>query len=260
MFLTSFMVITIPCCAQNTELNTQHMLADTTIINSIDAQYKDPYSLEIKDLIIPSVCITYGIMALTVNGVKNINYSTREEIKEHQLNKIKLDNYTQYFPGLAVYGLNTIGIPGKHNLRDRTIILATSQLIAAAIVTPLKHTVGELRPDGSNHQSFPSGHTTTAFSTAHFMFREYKDDHLWLGLAGYPFAIFTGVYRTLNNKHWVGDVAAGAGIGILSTELAYWAFPTINKLISGKHHPNSQSMIYPYYEDHTFGIGLIKNF
>jgi membrane-associated phospholipid phosphatase len=49
-----------------------------------------------------------------------------------------------------------------------------------------------------------------------------------LSISGYPIAIFTGVYRALNNKHWVGDVVAGAGFGILSTEIAYWLYPKIN--------------------------------
>jgi membrane-associated phospholipid phosphatase len=95
--------------------------------------------------------------------------------------------------------------------------------------------VREERPDGSNNLSFPSGHTTTAFTTAHFMFREYQDENIWLSLSGYPIAVFTGVYRILNDKHWVGDVVAGAGIGILSTEVAYWLFPKVSQLFSKDH-------------------------
>jgi membrane-associated phospholipid phosphatase len=48
------------------------------------------------------------------------------------------------------------------------------------------------------------------------------------------FAVFTGVYRMLNDKHWFSDVVAGAGIGILSTEAAYWLYPKINNILSGK--------------------------
>ena len=98
-----------------------------------------------------------------------------------------------------VYGLNWARIKGKHNLKDRTIIYATSQLIAASMVIPLKHITKEERPDGSNLQSFPSGHTTTAFSSAQFLYREYRDTNFWLSISGYPIAIFTGVYRALNN-------------------------------------------------------------
>lgn len=158
-----------------------------------------------------------------------------------------------------VYGLNAAGIKGKHNFRDRTIIYATSQLISAAFVLPLKHIVKEERPDGSNTQSFPSGHTATAFSSAQFMFREYKDTNFWLSISGYSFAVFTGVYRTVNDKHWVNDVVAGAGFGILSTELAYWLYPKINGLLTGKEKKNI-TMVMPFYQNKSVGIGLVQNF
>ncbi|MCX6225677.1 MAG: phosphatase PAP2 family protein [Bacteroidia bacterium] len=49
-------------------------------------------------------------------------------------------------------------------------------------------------------------------------------------MAGYTVAAGTGFMRMYNNRHWLTDVAAGAGIGILSTKLAYWVFPKIKKL------------------------------
>ncbi len=217
------------------------------------------YHFKYKKLIVPSVFIGYGILSLTSDDLKQLNNSTRYEIGEHQPDKIKLDNYTQYVPAVMVYGLNAIGLKGKHNLKDRSIILGTSLLISSAVVLPTKHLVREERPDGSNNLSFPSGHTTTAFTTAHFMFREYQDENIWLSLSGYPIAVFTGVYRILNDKHWVGDVVAGAGIGILSTEVAYWLFPKVSKLFSKDHSKNS-ALVYPFYQNKTMGLGLSLNF
>ncbi|KAF1857601.1 hypothetical protein Lal_00014611 [Lupinus albus] len=132
-------------------------------------------------------------------------------------------------------------------------------MISAAMVLPLKSLTKEERPDGSNHQSFPSGHTAAAFSSAQFMFREYKDTNFWLSISGYPIAVFTGVYRALNNKHWVGDIVAGAGFGILSTEMAYWLYPKINKWIF-KNKENSQTIISPYYQDKAVGFALEKRY
>ncbi|MBN9294886.1 MAG: phosphatase PAP2 family protein [Flavobacteriia bacterium] len=217
------------------------------------------YLFKYQKLLVPSVFIGYGILSLTSDGLKQLNTSTKHEINEHQPDKIKLDNYTQFAPAAAVYGLNAFGIKGKHSLKDRSIILGTSLLISSAVVLPTKHLVKEDRPDGSNNLSFPSGHTAFAFATAQFMFREYQEDHFWLSLAGYPFAVFTGIYRTLNDKHWVGDVVAGAGIGILSTEAAYWLFPKISKIF---HKPNSQNtaFVYPFYQSKTIGLGMSFNF
>lgn len=44
----------------------------------------------------------------------------------------------------------------------------------------------------------------------------------WYSVAGYTIATATAYSRLLNNRHWISDVLAGAGIGILSTELGYW--------------------------------------
>jgi hypothetical protein len=257
LVITLFLVLVNICfvSAQDTIRNTRVALQDSAITINNDKAYKLGY----KHLITPTVFIGFGIVSLESDGLKQLNSSTREEINEHQPDHISLDNYTQYAPAVMVYSLNAAGIKGKHNFRDRTIIYATSQLISAAFVVPLKHIVKEERPDSSNSLSFPSGHTATAFSSAQFMFREYKDTNFWLSISGYSFAVFTGVYRTLNDKHWVNDVVAGAGFGILSTELAYWLYPKINGLLSSKPK-DVTTMIMPFYQNKGFGIGFVKNF
>lgn len=217
------------------------------------------YHLNYKRLIVPTALIGYGVASLSVKGIKQLNFSTRDEINEHKPDHIRLDNYTQFAPAVLVYGLNAFGVEGKHNFRDRSIIYGTSMLITSAFVLPLKHIVKEARPDQSNNLSFPSGHTAIAFASAQFMFREYKDTNFWLGISGYSLSVFTGVYRMLNDKHWVGDVVGGAGFGILSTELAYWLYPKINHLIGGKNQ-NSATMVMPFYQNKSVGIGLVKTF
>jgi hypothetical protein len=227
--------------------------------DSIIALNTEKNHLNYKSLIIPTALIGYGVASLSVSGLKKLNFSTRDEINEHQPDHIKLDNYSQFAPAVLVYGLNAIGVQGKHNFKERSIIYGTSMLITSAITIPLKHIVKEERPDGSNNLSFPSGHTAVAFASAQFMFREYKDTNFWLGVSGYSFAVFTGVYRMLNDKHWVGDVIAGAGFGILSTELAYWLYPKINHFLGGKNK-NMATMVMPFYQDKSVGIGLVKTF
>ncbi|WP_326983521.1 phosphatase PAP2 family protein [Chryseobacterium sp. MYb264] len=224
-------------------------------IHSEDKSHQFNY----KKLIVPAAFITYGAASLSINSLKELNFSTRTEINEHRPDHIKLDNYTQFAPAALVYGLNALGVEGKHNFRDRTIIYGTSMLITSAIVVPLKHMAKEERPDQSDNLSFPSGHTAIAFASAQFMFREYKDTNFLLGISGYSFAVFTGIYRMLNDKHWFGDVVGGAGFGILSTELAYWLYPKINTLLGGKKQ-KSQTMLMPYYQKGNAGIGFVKKF
>lgn len=241
--------------AQNNDsIQTQEVKKDSAIVLNTEKN-----TLSYKKLIIPTAFIGYGVASLSVDGLKKLNFSTRDEINEHKPDHIRLDNYTQFAPAALVYGLNALGVEGKHNFRDRTIIYGTSVLITSSFVMPLKHIVKEERPDQSNKLSFPSGHTALAFASAQFMFREYKDTNFLLGISGYSFAVFTGVYRMMNDKHWFGDVVGGAGFGILSTELAYWLYPKINNLLGGKNK-NSATMIMPYYQNKSVGIGFVKNF
>ncbi|MFC5872375.1 PAP2 superfamily protein [Chryseobacterium arachidis] len=238
-------------------LSIKNMTEDSTSVAELHIDNTHQFSY--KKLIIPATFIGYGVATLKFDKLKQLNFSTRTEINEHNPNHINLDNYTRFAPAALVYGLNALGVEGKHNLRDRSIIYGTSLLMTSAVVMPLKHIVKEERPDQSNRLSFPSGHTATAFASAQFMYREYKDVNFWLGISGYSFAVFTGVYRMLNDKHWFSDVVAGAGIGILSTEAAYWLYPKINKLFSGKNK-NSSTTMMPFYQNKTVGIGLVKNF
>jgi len=242
-------------------VSAQDVISNANIIfqDSVITKLNDnTYSLNYKQLAVPTVFIGYGLVSLESDGLKQLNFSTRDEINEHDPSHTWLDNYTQYAPAVLVYGLNVSGIRGKHNFGDRTIIYATSQLIASAFVVPLKHIIKEERPDGSNQLSFPSGHTATAFSSAQFMFREYKEVNFWLSISGYSFAVFTGVYRTLNDKHWVNDVVAGAGFGILSTELAYWLYPKINELFA--HNKKSTTIAMPFYQNKCLSIELVHVF
>lgn len=233
-------------------------IQDSTIISKKYSE-DQTHQFSYKKLIVPATLISYGVASLSIKELKNLNSSTQFEISEHKPDHIRLDNYTQYAPAALVYGLNAFGVEGKHNFRDRSIIYGTSLLITTAITIPLKHAVKEERPDGSNNLSFPSGHTANAFAAAQFMYREYKDTNFILAISGYSLAVFTGVYRMLNNKHWFGDVVGGAGFGILSTELAYWLYPKINNLLGGKNEKSS-TMIMPYYQKGNAGIGLVKNF
>jgi hypothetical protein len=233
-------------------------ISDSTIVSPLK-QEDNTHQFSYKKLIVPATFISYGVASLSVKGLKQLNFSTRDEINEHKPDHIKLDNYTQFAPAVLVYGLNAAGVEGKHNLKDRSIIYGTSMLITSAFVIPLKHVTKEQRPDQSDYLSFPSGHTAIAFASAQFMFREYKDTNFWLGISGYSLAVFTGVYRMLNDKHWFGDVVGGAGFGILSTELSYWLYPKINHLLGGKNE-KSQTMIMPFYQQGNAGIGFVKNF
>lgn len=213
-----------------------------------------------KQLIIPTVLIGYGVIGIESDGLKFVNSGIKEEVNENIDEKITIDDFSQYAPALSVYGLNALGIKGKHNFKDRTIILGTSYLLMSATVLSLKSITKVERPDGSAFNSFPSGHTATAFAGAEFLWQEYKDVSIWYGISGYIIATGTGAFRIYNDKHWLTDVVAGAGIGILSTKVAYWINPWIQEKIFKSKEKNSMSAIAPFYNGKQLGVGFIKTF
>lgn len=213
-----------------------------------------------KQLIIPSVLIGYGVIGLESDGLIMVNSGIKEEVNENIDEKFTIDDFSQYVPAASVYGLNAFGVKGKHNFKDRTIILGTSYIIMSASVLSLKSIAKVERPDGSAFNSFPSGHTATAFAGAEFLWQEYKDVSIWYGISGYVIATGTGIFRMYNDRHWLTDVVAGAGIGILSTKIAYWINPFIQKKIFNSRESNSTSIIAPFYNGKQFGVGFVKTF
>ena len=213
----------------------------------------------IKSLILPGAMITYGFVTLGNNGLKNINVELKDELwTEHPHRLQHIDTYLQFAPAISVFGLNALGVHGKNNLRDRSLIYLLSNIILNTTVYSVKKISHQLRPDNSNYNSFPSGHTAEAFASAEFMRQEYKDISPWYGVAGYTMAIATGYLRMYNNKHWFGDVVAGAGVGILSTKLAYWIYPSIERKLF--HNKPINTMVMPFYHDHSAGLSLNYHF
>lgn len=140
------------------------------------------------------------------------------------------DNYTQYAPLVATWGLHAAGVEGQSSWKRLAVSNAVSALIVAGITNSLKYTVRERRPDETAKNSFPSGHTATAFMAATILHKEYgQTQSPWYSVAGYSMATATAVGRILNNRHWVTDVLVGAGVGIIATDLGYFVTDLLMK-------------------------------
>ena len=136
--------------------------------------------------------------------------------------KTGIDDYTQFFGPAMVVGLKLGGYEGRSDWPRLLASAGMSYAIMAVLVNGIKYSAKEMRPDGSTANSWPSGHTATAFVGATLLHKEYGLTRSpWWSVAGYGVATATGVMRVLNNRHWISDVMSGAGIGIMSTELGY---------------------------------------
>lgn len=200
-----------------------------------------PYRFKGTDVILPAALIGMGIAGLGWKGLKNVNHKVTDALwDDGSHGRIKIDNFSQYLPIVATYGLNLCGVKGLHGYADLSIITATAYLMMAAIVYPTKDFVHSPRPAPDPRvNSFPSGHTAWAFTGAEIMRREYWHVSPWIGVSGYLVAGATAFLRLYNGAHWLTDVLAGAGIGIICAEAAYWLYPAVAKhLFPGRYNKN----------------------
>ena len=213
------------------------------------------FSAPVFKFIIPAVFISYGVLSQVAKPLQQLDENIDKEVNKHFTKHRSFDDYLQYVPVTAIYGLDFIGVKPKNNLRDRTFVVITSHLIMGGTVQAVKMTAGIERPDGSNHRSFPSGHTATAFTGAHILFKEYKDITPWIGITGYAVATTVGTMRILNRKHWLSDVVTGAGIGILSAEIGYMLLPVFHNII-GLEQNQSSLAIAPVFGNNQYGLAI----
>jgi hypothetical protein len=104
--------------------------------------------------------------------------------------------------------------------------LLQAQILTEMLVQPIKFATHRERPDGSNHQAFPSGHAAITFATATVIER-----HLgWRkSLLGYAIASYVAASRLHDNRHYLSDVIFGAAVGsiagrtVVHHEADYWA-------------------------------------
>ena len=141
------------------------------------------------------------------------------------------DDVLQYMPFASVFALKALGVESESSWKRMGINVGASYVVTAGVAYVLKHTIKERRPDGTDDRAFPSGHSAIAFAGAHALHKEYGHISPWISVAGYTVATFTAVDRVCRNRHHWYDVAAGAAIGVLSTEAAYW----IGDKITGEH-------------------------
>ncbi len=121
-------------------------------------------------------------------------------------------------------------------------------------VYTLKYAFKRNRPGNSqNQQSFPSGHTMTAFATATAMTYAYG----WkAAVIAYPLATFVGLSRLADDNHWGSDIVGGAFLGFILARASSYEFQQNSKT----NEDQSQWFFYPNIGSESQGAGLIYSF
>lgn len=187
------------------------------------------------------------------------NPNTRIRLIKYNFHN-EIDNYTQYVPLALTIGLKIGGVESRSDWPRFWASSAASAAIMAGMVNGIKYTASEMRPDGSTRNSWPSGHTATAFMAATILHKEYGLTRSpWYSVGAYTLATATGVMRVLNNRHWISDVLSGAGIGIMSVELGYGL---MDLLFKGRGLMRNDMAYYPDLRKNpsffsiSMGVGL----
>ena len=165
-------------------------------------------------------------------------------------------------PGLAAFYI--FGHFNENEKAKRTTLIATESFLITGLYTSiLKYSFGRHRPrtgnsstsfDGfstnKNYNSFPSGHTSTAFAIATVVANQYEKTP-YIKPISYGIAAMTGLSRINFEAHWASDVFFGAALG-------YFTAKTLLRLHNNKK--GQHFTIYPRADSRGGGIVLSKNF
>lgn len=164
------------------------------------------------------------------------------------------------FGGLV--GFYLYGRVFENSKAERTALLAVESFAVTGLFTfALKFSTGRVRPQSAQNSrewngpnlddvSFPSGHTSSAFSIATVLASEYKNKP-WVPPVAYGLATLTALSRLNDNKHWASDVFLGGALG-------YFIAKTVLKLHSnkkGRHYT-----IYPRLSRKEVGLDFAMRF
>lgn len=187
---------------------------------------------------------------LDINWLRSVNYnSDKTEMTYHAMNGVSKSVYyvaaavplTQLIVGYSTHD--------KETIRNGWLSIA-GQGLTQAITFAGKSTIRRERPylkypdihtnvyDDS--YSFPSGHTSMAFSTATMLSLQYPK---WYVIApSFLYAGAMGYSRMYLGRHYPSDVFAGALVGVGSSYLCY----KLNKWMQGRKAARQRPLVNPF--------------
>jgi len=213
----------------------------------------------LKQTAVPRILIGSGLL-LTGTALEN---GIQRDVRNMVGNDFTatIDNYLWYVPLAEMYTADLLGVQSKNHWFDQSKNAFVAHTINKYATNVFKGLINKERPSGYNNNSFPSGHTSKAFTSATILYEEFKDTNPWLAYSGYVFASTTGVLRIAKNAHYLSDVLAGAGLGILITKLVYH----FDYLFDWNPFENNESFkenftFTPTYNNQTFGLAAVLKF
>lgn len=199
-----------------------------TLSVSAAADTVRPHRVEINPYL-PAAAIGAGALGAGIAG--KYTYPHHFDIQPVKQKGNGVTNYLQYAPLALPWVAKAAGAETRSGWGRMAVSQGLSAAIMIGAVKAMKDNVSSPRPDGSDSRSMPSGHTAWAFMGATAAANELASTSAWFAFGAYTFATGIAVERVVDRHHYPTDVMAGAGIGIISTELGY----LLGDLIFGDH-------------------------
>ena len=158
------------------------------------------------------------ILSITEKGYRDIPSAFSEPADHTDL----IDYIPAAAPLATAWALRAAGIESRSSLRRMATATGFSLVLAGGLTLGLNHIIDEPTPDESSAHGLPSGHAALAFTSATILSREYGHYSPWVTIGSYTCATASQALRLHHRRHWINDVLVGAGIGIVSTNLAYF--------------------------------------
>jgi membrane-associated phospholipid phosphatase len=216
------------------------------LIHNIGEQTAAPFHFKAKQWLYSGAA--FGITAALILADGNIDAWMRTQKQKHKWVNETSPVITKFGSNYGVYSVIATGLISaacKNEKGIQTTLLATQAMITSGIwVNIIKVCTGRERPKAAylydqipggkwhgflaryinespdersnfSYDSFPSGHTATAFSIATVFASQYNDTKA-VPVLLYSAATLVGISRMTEHQHWASDVFVGGLIGYLS--------------------------------------------
>ncbi len=244
------------------------LVGNAVAVSEDSLGFGEDYAFEWEQCILPVSLMAAGASALFPGQVRELSrdFTCQVISLRGDVGRLSFDDYLQYLPVTGALALGTLGVESRHSLEDRALVLAVSYTALALLTRIPKYCIDEKRPEFAGHNSFPSGHTATAFMGAELVRMEYG---AWYGVGAYAMAFGVGFMRMYNGRHWFHDVLAGAGVGILSARIGQWSIRCLDRILptSGTRHKerpaNNNLVLMPVMDSSAsgcYGLSLACRF
>lgn len=229
MTISTFLCLAFLCLTAFPQ-NTNQLKSDINYLLKTSGEYFiSPVNFSNNDY------LKLGVLTSSITLISTLDDDVKTFSQKHfDSANVILRNFDSYYhiEFMSAYIIGSYiysSINNNVEFRKLSLRLLTSGLLTGITTFGIKSIIGRSRPYKSHSQyeinwfeiddkflSFPSGHTSLAFSFSTIM-AEQNNNFLWKSF-WFSAASLVGIARIYNNKHWFSDVVMGAVIGYLTAK------------------------------------------